>query len=264
MTTDNISKILTAAGKVDKFSSVTAFNSWKQNVHRLLKFYPIPKDQQLDLLYLLVNGEILEKVTRAQCSTVDSFWVTLENSYGQALNNDDSDNLFNLIVPPKSVTTMTGYITHFDEYIRRFDNDIFSEQAQIRLFLFPLNPIIADAVRTQQLKSVEQVKRLAISNATMVGDKIFRSLTNFNSTAFFNSANNNITNNKNTALATNKNKCSYCQKLGHLISECRKRKSDLMWKNQRNKQYRKTRRTGRYDNKGARKGFIDITDESKN
>lgn len=210
MTTDNISKILTAAGKVDKFSSVTAFNSWKQNVHRLLKFYPIPKDQQLDLLYLLVNGEILEKVTRAQCSTVDNFWVTLENSYGQSLHNDDSDNLFNLIVPPKSVTTMTGYITHFDEYIRRFDNDIFSEKAQIRLFLFPLNPIIADAVRTQQLKSVEQVKRLAISNATMVGDKIFRTEANFRSTVFANT-NNKETKDKDNIPTDDKNKCLYCQ-----------------------------------------------------
>lgn len=263
MTTDNISKILTAAGKVDKFSSVTAFNSWKQNVHRLLKFYPVPEDQTLDLLYLLVSGEILEKVTRAQCTTVDNFWTTLENSYGQALNTDDSDNLFNLIVPPTSVTTMTGYIAHFDEYIRRFDNDIFSEKAQIRLFLFPLNPIIADAVRTQQLKSVEQVKRLAISNATMVGDKIFRPISNFSSTVFSNNTNK-TSNDKDTPSLVVNNKCLYCQKLGHSISACRKRKNDLIWKNQKGRRFYKTKSNKRYEGKGARKGFIDITDETKN
>ena len=55
-----------------------------------------------------------------------------------------------------------------------YDNNILSEKAYIKSFLFPLISSFANAVRIQQLKSVEQVKQLTISNATMAASKNLR------------------------------------------------------------------------------------------
>ena len=55
-----------------------------------------------------------------------------------------------------------------------YDNNILSEKANIKLLLFPLISSFANAVRIQQLKSVEQVKQLTISNATMAASKNLR------------------------------------------------------------------------------------------
>lgn len=55
-----------------------------------------------------------------------------------------------------------------------YDDNILSEKANIKLLLFPLISSFANAVRIQQLKSVEQVKQLRISNATMAADKNLR------------------------------------------------------------------------------------------
>lgn len=55
-----------------------------------------------------------------------------------------------------------------------YDNNILSEKAYIKSFLFPLISSFANAVRIQQLESVEQVKQLRISNATIAADKNLR------------------------------------------------------------------------------------------
>lgn len=254
MSKEAISEFLKLAPKVSQFKTASSYQIWKKSIHTLLNLYVIPEENLLSLLEFLVRDEVGERVARAQCKDAAHFWDTLDNTYGKGLHCDEADNFFALINPPRTLTSVKDYISYFDEYMHRIDNDYFSEKGKIALFLSPLSNVIADAVRTQHPTNVEETQRLALASGTMTGENIFRPLNHQKP----------VTSGSTTYSKPSGIECFYCHRRGHTEYYCKKKRFDRNAQIKQSKDYSVGRKNKRYEAKGHRQGFIDISDETKN
>lgn len=270
---ESIHKAISAVPKVSEFNSVIEYKHWKNVVERIARIYKLTDDDIVDLVIIRTSGDISQKIGTRKITTVKELWDHMDEAHGDTHDTSRFENMYALIHPPTSVTTMAEYITHFEEYSNRLDNSFTEDADKTLLFMSPLNPVIAHGIITQDPKTFEETKKFATVGSLMLPHEIFRKgLSRVNTKP---TEDNNTTTTPevvtNTVIKDNQTskpsqvQCHYCNELGHYANEC-KIKQENQYKPNNSGHYFNIRRKKNMDYKSRRSNphnFIDIKDTQK-
>lgn len=269
-------KALKAIPVASEFKRVENYKHWKSIMTSIAKEYEVNEATMLSAINIRVADKVTERLYSREFLTLEAFWTYMDEAFGDTHNTARSQNLHELLNPPASVKNIEEYFTHFDEYSGRLPGAFQNEEDKILVFTASHNPVLVQAVLSNNPKTLEETKKFVRSNSLMLKGDITRNNLQRTSSKMDNNGpgeDSAKTSGDKLPLGEHqidtdaaKKYCGYCKQNGHFTGSCRFRQNNGFQSNGYNRYYkqRNIRTMNSKSQRNSLRHFIDIRDNSKN